>query len=29
MNKDCVKLVIVFIGWMNDDMLDLGKENIF
>lgn len=29
MNKDNVKLVIVLIGWINDDMLEFGSENIF
>jgi inosose dehydratase len=29
MNKDYVKLAIAPIGWTNDDMPDLGKENTF
>lgn len=29
MNKDRVKLAIAPIGWTNDDMPDLGKENTF
>ncbi|MBK0033466.1 myo-inosose-2 dehydratase [Erwinia sp. S43] len=29
MNKDNVKLAIAPIGWTNDDMPDLGKENTF
>ncbi|CAI2130280.1 myo-inosose-2 dehydratase [Serratia ficaria] len=29
MNKDHVKLAIAPIGWTNDDMPDLGKENTF
>ena len=29
MNRDNVKLAIAPIGWTNDDMPDLGKENTF
>lgn len=29
MNKDNVKLAIAPIGWTNDDMPELGKENTF
>ncbi|KAA8998541.1 myo-inosose-2 dehydratase [Affinibrenneria salicis] len=29
MNKDNIKLAIAPIGWTNDDMPDLGKENTF
>ncbi|MGX8685174.1 MAG: myo-inosose-2 dehydratase, partial [Lachnospiraceae bacterium] len=29
LNKDLVKLGIAPIGWTNDDMPELGKENTF